>query len=322
MGLGLYPDGSLLDLVKEFVIAKELQTPFKDQRPGRKWFERFMRDHPELTVRKSEQFPEARAKATSDPAILRGWFALLEKEMVKANIMDKPENIYNVDETGLITDPAAGKVLSRRSSKNVYQNTGGSGREQITVCITGNAAGQTLPPYVVYKGKHLYGSWCDGGPEGARYAMTDHGWMERVVFEDYFSHLFLRDSEGWSNLAFPRMLIFDGHTSHISLSLALKAKQNNVVLLRLPSHLTHILQPLDRAVFGEVKRQWRTKLRWHSRVTRDKIRKEDFPSKLKAVLEHWHLSLLSIQGDHRRLHTIHHERWPSTTTASRRSYDK
>lgn len=96
----------------------------------------------------------------------------------------------------------------------MYQNTGGSGREQITVCITGNAAGQTLPPYVVYKGKHLYGSWCDGGPEGARYAMTDHGWMERVVFEDYFSHLFLRDSERRSNLAFPRMLIFDGHTSH------------------------------------------------------------------------------------------------------------
>lgn len=77
----------LLDLVKEFVIAKELQTPFKDQRPGREWFERFMRDHPELTVRKSEQFPEARAKATSDPAILRGWFALLEKEMVKVDIM-------------------------------------------------------------------------------------------------------------------------------------------------------------------------------------------------------------------------------------------
>eukprot|EP00064_Thunnus_orientalis_P013520 superscaffoldBa00002212_g13559 len=81
------------------------------------------------------------------------------------------------------------------------------------------------------------------------------------------------------------MLIFDGHASHISLSLALKAKQNNVVLLRLPSCLTQILQPLDRAVFREVKRRWRTKLWWHSCVTRDKIRKENFPSKLKAVLE-------------------------------------
>lgn len=272
----------LLNLVQEFVIANDLPTPFKNGRPGRKWFNRFMWDHPELTIRKSEQFPDARAKATSDPAILTGWFALLEKEMVKADCMNKPENIYNVDETGFITDPAAGKVLSRTGSKNVYQNTGSSGREQITVCITGNAAGQTLPPYVVYKGKHLYGSWCVGGPDGARYAVSDHGWMERVIFEDYFLHLFLKESEKWSNLAFPWILIFDRHSSHISLNLALKAKENNVVLLRLPSHLTHILQPLDRAVFGELKRQWRTKLRGHSR---DKIRKEDFPSKLKAVLE-------------------------------------
>lgn len=272
----------LLNLVQEFVIANDHPTPFKNGRPGRKWFNRFMRDHPELTIRKSEQFPDARAKATSDPAILTGWFALLEKEIVKADCMNKPENIYNVDETGFITDPAAGKVLSRTGSKNVYQNTGGSGREQITVCITGNAAGQTLPPYVVYEGKHLYGSWCVGGPDGARYAVSDHGWMERVIFEDYFLHLFLKESEKWSNLAFPWILIFDRHSSHISLNLALKAKENNVVLLRLPSHLTHILQPLDRAVFGELKRQWRTKLRGHSR---DKIRKEDFPSKLKAVLE-------------------------------------
>lgn len=193
--------------------------------------------------------------------------------------MNKPENISIVDETGFITDPAAGKVLSRTGSKNVYQNTGGSGREQITVCITGNAAGQTLPPYVVYKGKHLYGFWCVGGPDGAHYAVSDHGWMERVIFEDYFLHLFLKESEKWSNLAFPRILILDGHSSHI-FSFAF-----TVVLSRLPFHLTHILQPLDRAVFGEVERQRRTKLWRHSRMTKDKIRKEDFPSKLKAVLE-------------------------------------
>ncbi|KAM8736268.1 uncharacterized protein AB9X84_021759 [Acanthopagrus schlegelii] len=210
----------LLNLAQEFVIANDLQTPFKYGRPSRKWFNRFMWDNPELTMRKSEQFPDASAKATSDRAILTGWFALLEKEMVKANCMNKPENIYNIDETGFTTDPAAGKGLSRTGSKNMYQNTGGSGREQITLCITGNAAGQTLPPYVVYKGKHLYGSWCVGGSDSARYAVSDHGWMERVLFEDYFLHLFLKESEKWSNVAFPKILIFDGRSSYISLNLA------------------------------------------------------------------------------------------------------
>ncbi|MGH0152685.1 UNVERIFIED_CONTAM: hypothetical protein FKN15_027902 [Acipenser sinensis] len=109
--------------------------------------------------------------------------------------------------------------------------------------------------------------------------------MERALFEDYFQNLFLKESSKWSDMSSPRILIFDGHASHISLRIVQMAKENNVVLLRLPSHLTHILQPLDKAVFGEVKKKWRKKLRCHSRVSRDKIRKEDFPSKLSDVLE-------------------------------------
>lgn len=177
-----------------------------------------------------------------------------------AGVTAKPQNIYNVDETGFITDAASEYVLARRGSQNVYQSTGGSGREQVTVCITGNAAGLFLPPMVVYKGKHLYSSWCMGGPDRTRFAVSDHGWMEKVVFIDYFTNLFLPESARLSDISSPRILIFDGHTSHVSLSLAVKAKEHNVVLLRLPSHLTHVLQPLDKAVFGEVKREWRKKL--------------------------------------------------------------
>lgn len=227
----------------------------------------------------------ARWEASGNADILTHWFELLKREMDLAGVTAKPQNIYNVDETGFVTDPSSAYVLARRGSQNVYQSTGGSGREQVTVCITGNAAGLNLPPMIVYKGKHLYKSWCEGGPERARFAVTDHGWMEKIVFLDYFTNLFLPESARLSDMTSPRLLIFDGHTSHVSLSLAVKAKENDVVLLRLPSHLTHDLQPLDKAVFGEVKKQWRTRLRCHARVRRDKITKADFPQRLKSALD-------------------------------------
>ena len=44
-----------------------------------------------------------------------------------------------------------------------------------------------------------------------------------------------------------------GHSSHISIELIEMARENNVCLLCLPSHTTHILQPLDIGVFKSFK---------------------------------------------------------------------
>ena len=41
----------------------------------------------------------------------------------------------------------------------------------------------------------------------------------------------------------------DGHCSHISLELIQLAQENDIHLLCLPSHTSHLLQPLDVGVF-------------------------------------------------------------------------
>ena len=41
----------------------------------------------------------------------------------------------------------------------------------------------------------------------------------------------------------------DGHSSHVSIEVIQLARDNGVHLLCLPSHTTHILQPLDVGVF-------------------------------------------------------------------------
>ena len=49
------------------------------------------------------------------------------------------------------------------------------------------------------------------------------------------------------------LLIQDGHSSHVSIELIECARANDIHLLCLPAHTTHILQPLDVGVFKSFK---------------------------------------------------------------------
>lgn len=40
--------------------------------------------------------------------------------------------------------------------------------------------GTLLPPYIVYKAKHMYEGWEDGGFAGARYNRAMNGWRQSM----------------------------------------------------------------------------------------------------------------------------------------------
>ena len=51
----------------------------------------------------------------------------------------------------------------------------------------------------------------------------------------------------------PILLIYDGHASYLSIDAIEKARANDIHLLCLPSHTSHILQPLDVSVMSSFK---------------------------------------------------------------------
>ena len=51
-------------------------------------------------------------------------------------------------------------------------------------------------------------------------------------------------------------MIQDGHGSHLSPKLIDKFRENSVEILCLPPHTIHVLQPLDKIVFGPLKKAW------------------------------------------------------------------
>ena len=42
----------------------------------------------------------------------------------------------------------------------------------------GNAAGESLAPYVVYKAEYLWSTWTEGDPQYTRYDRIKSGWFD------------------------------------------------------------------------------------------------------------------------------------------------
>jgi hypothetical protein len=57
-----------------------------------------------------------------------------------------------------------------------------------------------------------------------------------------------------------RLLILDGHGSHETTEFMWECFSNNVYLLFLPLHTSHVLQPLDLSIFAPLKRAYRKQL--------------------------------------------------------------
>ena len=80
------------------------------------------------------------------------------------------------------------------------------------------------------------------------------------------------------------MLIFDGHNSHLTYNTVKSAIDNNVILLCLPPHTSHALQPLDVSVFRSVKTMWKQILMDYLRESRiHSIDKSVFPKLLSRL---------------------------------------
>lgn len=57
-----------------------------------------------------------------------------------------------------------------------------------------------------------------------------------------------------------RLLILDGHGSHLTPDFLLYAVEHNIVVLTLPAHTSHVLQPLDVGLFASLQRYYSDEL--------------------------------------------------------------
>ena len=74
------------------------------------------------------------------------------------------------------------------------------------------------------------------------------------------------------------LLIIDGHKSHLyNLPFYEAMRANNIEFLTIPSHTSHVLQPLDSVPFAQFKRNWESNLRkYNSSHQDDHLKKLSF----------------------------------------------
>ncbi|PWW78416.1 DDE-domain-containing protein [Tuber magnatum] len=88
-----------------------------------------------------------------------------------------------------------------------------------------------------------------------------------------------------------RILILDGHGSHITWKFARFCKQRNIILFCLPSHSTHLLQPLAMGIFSPLQNFYGRQVDDYSRDTEESIKKSvSIPlldkARLDAITKH------------------------------------
>jgi len=248
---------SALDIRKlaySFAVQQKIPNNFNNERKtaGRDWFLAFMNRHPELAVRKAQGMSTARAKGMTRQECTQ-YFELLGNVLRENNLLNTPQKIFNLDETGLQLNNNPGKVVVTKGAKTVNCITSAEKGETISVITCVNAEGSFFPPCCVFKGKNKKQEFEDGLPPGGKVIMSEKSaYVTSEIFFTWFRDFFV-PRKGAGKV----LLIMDGHSSHCSnVDLLDFAVANDVILFCLPSHTTHWLQPLDRSFFKPLKTYW------------------------------------------------------------------
>jgi hypothetical protein len=130
-------------------------------------------------------------------------------------------------------------------------------REFISLLACVNATGQRLSPGLIYcsESGDIQESWLEDFntqeiSQRAYFATSATGWTSDIHGLSWLERFDQETKPIASNGTQKRLLIIDGHSSHITETFINTAINRNILIVVFPPHCTHRLQPLDISVFG------------------------------------------------------------------------
>ena len=257
MGYGLSPI-KLRALAYEYAAKLRKRLPHsrhgrpnpweKNKQAGKDWVRAFLCRHKELSIRKPEATSIGRMSAFNKHNVDM-FYSNVHEVLTKYKF--QPNNIWNCDETGVTTVQTPEHVIAGKGERQVASVTSAERGTLVTMCNAVNASGASIPPFYIFPRVHFKEIFLRNGAPGCVGTAQSTGWMVEVTFVEWFRHFVkcVRPSK-----EVPALLILDNHETHMSIEFINLAAENGVVVITIPPHTSHKLQPLDISVYGPFKR--------------------------------------------------------------------
>ncbi|XP_013405978.1 tigger transposable element-derived protein 2 isoform X2 [Lingula anatina] len=239
------------------------------------WWWRLRQRHPKLSLRKPGLINRGRA-VMAQPWIAESHFDLLKETLALHNITG-PSEIYNADET-YFQSKASVKVVAKKGKQFPCEREV-TNANHVTVVECGSAAGQLLPPMIIFEGCPPAPEATQQGPEDALYGSSESGYIDSNMYLQWFVKIFLKHAPS----ARPLILFQHNLTAHASKGLIDSAKENDIILFNNSAYTSHFLQPLDQ-IFKDLKLEYRKIAKSASLLQKNLlITKATFPAIFKSA---------------------------------------
>ena len=245
----------LRKLAYQLAVKNDIKHNFnaEEEMAGVDWAKGFLNRHSELlSLRRPEPTSAARAMGFNR-VVVSQFFGLLCDQMDKHKF--GPTRIFNVDETGITSVPKShSKIISLRGRRQVGCLTSAERGHTVTAVLCFSAAGQYVPPFLIFPRQRMKDGLLDDAPPGTAATCHPSGWMQADIFVEWLKHFIHCVKPSKDD---PVLLLLDGHASHTKNIEAIDVARNKgIVMLCFPPHCTHKLQPLDVGFMGPLSKYY------------------------------------------------------------------
>ena len=308
----------IFDSVQILLNDSQAKSKFTNNRPGRHWYESFLKRHPDLLKNISQHSSISEIKNAGN--LLERWHVKLKEFLISKGLNKcTSKQIFMIEETSFSYDIEEKKnfVIEETSFSNdmeekknfMIEETSSSsdikekknfmveetsfssdikekkniGKECVSALFAGNADGEILPPMVIFLNKTSSQAAQQNIPNDWLVHSCDKANITGDIFYKYVTGVFYPWLQK-NNVSLPVTLYVNGHKSHFSLPLCKFCDNHDIEVVPFTAKISSKLQPLEYGFFHYLKSNWNETSKQWQNCKNTQLNEKNFISCLKECI--------------------------------------